>query len=61
MPKKNSSDSVSSFWEKYKHFIIPSAFGGFIAWFFSDSFKLGVMVFIVVWIGNYLGKKMLDK
>lgn len=45
----------------YEHYLIPSVIGAVIAWFFSDSFVLGVIVFIAVLIGNYIGFKILQK
>ncbi|HMS22981.1 MAG TPA: hypothetical protein PKA38_04450 [Candidatus Levybacteria bacterium] len=59
--KKIKSRSKENVWEKYKIFIIPSAIGGIIAWFFSASFELGVAVFIAVWIGNWIGMQMRSK
>ncbi len=59
--KKIKTHSKEKIWDKYKIFIIPSAIGGLIAWFFSASFELGVVVFIAVWIGNWIGMQMGSK
>ena len=55
-PKKSSN-----FWEQYKRYIIPSAIAGVIAWFFGRSLELGIVVFIAVWIGNWIGVIVLKK
>ncbi|MBP6913408.1 MAG: hypothetical protein KBC00_02235 [Candidatus Levybacteria bacterium] len=62
MPKKKAKTySKENLWEKYKIFIIPSLIGGVVAWFFSASFELGVVVFIAVWIGNWIGLQTRSK
>ena len=43
----------------YEHYLIPSVIGGVIAWFFSESMMLGVVVFVAVLVGNYFGFKIL--
>jgi hypothetical protein len=40
--------------ENYWHFIIPSLIGGGIAWLFSGSVGLGVMVGVGVIIGSWM-------
>ena len=44
--------------EVYWHFIIPCVIGGAIAWFFSGSVTLAVLVLVAVLIGNYVGYKL---
>ena len=57
MAKKSAktTKSADNLWKKYQHFIIPSLIGGGIAWIFSEDLRLGVIVFITVWIGNWIG------
>ncbi len=57
-PKKIKKES---FWEKYKTSIISSSVGGIIALLFSQSLELGIVVFIAVWIGNWVAKYYLDR
>ncbi len=45
---------AENFWERYKHYLIPSIIGGIAAWGFSSSFDLGAVVFVAVWIGNWI-------
>jgi len=52
---KKTIKSVESFWSKYQQFIVPSLISGTIAWIFSEDLRLGVVVFITVWIGNWIG------
>lgn len=60
MAKKSSAKQKNIF-EQYRHYLIPSTIGGVIAWFYSGSFELGVIVFIGVWAGNWVGKELLKK
>lgn len=57
-PKKIKKES---FWEKYKSYIVSSSVGGIIALLFSQSLELGIVVFIAVWIGNWVAKYYLDR
>lgn len=34
-----------------RHLLIPAGIGGLVAWIFSDSFQLGALVFVGVWVG----------
>lgn len=69
MPKKKTAKKTAhrhvvkkkSFWKEYRRFIVPSVLGGVIAWFFSASLMLGVIVFIAVWVGNWIGREYLEK
>ena len=45
----------------YWHFIVPCVIGGAIAWFFSGSMILAVMVLIAVLVGNYVGYEVVKK
>lgn len=54
--KSNKSGVVG-----YELYVIPSVIGGMIAWLFSDSFGLGMLVFAAVLVGNYFGFKILQK
>lgn len=51
----------SDIWHKYKDYIVPSGIGGAVAWWFSMSLNLGILIFIVVWAGNWLVKNVLEK
>lgn len=39
----------------YKRYIIPSVVGGAIAGIFSEDIQLGIVVFIAVFIGSWVG------
>ncbi|MBI2443575.1 MAG: hypothetical protein HYV40_06770 [Candidatus Levybacteria bacterium] len=58
---RKATRSSGNLWEKHKHYVVPSLVGGVIAWFFSGDFMLGVLVFIAVWVGNWIGYSMLRK
>ena len=45
----------------YWHFIVPCVIGGAIAWFFTGSMMLAVMVLLAVLIGNYVGYEIVKK
>lgn len=55
------SPKKESMWLKYREYIIPSAIGAVIAWFFSASIELGVVVFLAVWVGNWVARVYLKK
>lgn len=54
MVRKKTSNPIAL----YQHLIIPSALGGVIAWFFSGSLSLGVIVAVAVWVGNWIGQEI---
>lgn len=56
--KKSSWDAI---WEKYKYEIVPALIGGVIALLFSGSLELGIMVFLAVLVGSWVGRKMLGE
>ncbi|MBI2032850.1 MAG: hypothetical protein HYT10_00050 [Candidatus Levybacteria bacterium] len=45
----------------YKHYLIPSFIGLVIAWYFSNSMNLALVVFVAVWIGNWASEEILQK
>lgn len=53
MAKKKTAKQ--SWVQANKHFLIPAGIGGLVAWIFSDSFQLGALVFVGVWVGMYIG------
>lgn len=58
---RKSPPKKESFWNQYREYIVPSAIGGVIAWFFSASLELGIVVFLAVWVGNWVGRVYLKK
>lgn len=60
-PAKKSSTPVSGFYDGHKQYIVPAAIGGVIAWVFSGDFMLGIQVFVAVWVGCWVGRKLLAK
>jgi hypothetical protein len=58
---RKTSKPVSGFYEEHKQYIVPAAIGGVIAWLFSGDFMLGIQVFVAVWVGCWVGKKLLAK
>lgn len=58
---KKSSAPVSGFYDEHKQYLVPAAIGGVIAWLFSGDFMLGIQVFVAVWVGCWVGRKLLSK
>lgn len=51
----------SDIWHKYKVYIVPSAIGGVVAWWFAGNLNLGILIFIAVWAGNWVAREVLEK
>jgi hypothetical protein len=60
MAKAKTTKSKKQF-SDYNRFIIPSTLGGVIAWLLSGDLGLGIIVFIAVWIGNWIGFSLKKK
>lgn len=56
--KKSTWDDI---WEKYKYEMVPGMIGGVIALLFSGSLQLGLLVFLAVVVGSWVGHKMLGE
>lgn len=61
MAKRKVVRAKKSTEDLYWHFIVPSVIGGAIAWFFTGSMILAVMVLIAVLVGNYVGYEVVKK
>lgn len=59
--KTAKNRELGNFWEKYKYKIVPAGIGGVMAFIFSGSFQLGVMVFLAVLVGSWVGHELLKK
>ncbi|HZE87131.1 MAG TPA: hypothetical protein VE090_02885 [Methylomirabilota bacterium] len=42
----------------YKRFVGSAVFGGVIAWAFSGNLALAFVVFVAVWVGNWVVDSM---
>mgnify|MGYP001612555987 CR=1 FL=1 len=46
---------------EYRRFMIPALIGGAIAWVFSGSLELGALIFVAVFVGNWIGESYYKK
>lgn len=60
MSKRESPGSPSNLMNYKKH-LLPSAFGGGVAFILTGVAVLGAAVFVAVWVGNMIGHHLHKK